>query len=463
MLTSNPKFAYKTFKKIKAPSSLYLADDTKRSCLQLQVDLMNDFGNIVRLPHFSPCFAITHPDYVKHIFLTNQSNYIKSDKNYEGLTDIIGAGIITNNGEPWHEQRLNLAPLFQPHQLPHYFPNMISLTQEVAARWQQFAKQKTSFNLTTEMMSLTLKISARNFLNEELDEAFIKQVIAFSQSMNNYVGKAFYFFKFLPFPTNIRLRRQKKIVDKTLLGWIQKRRALPEPPADLLTQLLQMRNKKNEPLSDTQILAELKNFLVASYETVSHTLTWTWLNLIKNPACLEKVRHEIQTVHNSNPDHSHPEEGAARCPVSFPHLPYTKMVIEESMRLHPPAWVITRRALRGDELEGYFIPAGSYLVISPYAIHRHPAYWHDPEKFIPERFTEENKKSINRYSYLPFGAGPRTCIASHLAIAEAQTILAGLIPSFDLTLLPKQTLRPLALITLSIKDGLWVTATTRSQ
>lgn len=443
MSKPNPIPEYKKLKKIKTPSYFYLIDDTKRSRPQLQVDLMRDFGNIVRLPHFSPCFAITHPDYVKHIFLTNQENYIKSDKSYQGLTEIIGEGIITNNGEKWHDQRINLAPLFQPHQFSQYVPTMIALTQDTRSRWETLAASKKSFNLTYEIMSLTLKISAKNFLSEDIDDEFVKQVISFSQTMNSYVGKGRYFLKFLPLPIHFRLKKEKKEIETTLLSFIQKRKTLTNAPPDLLTQLLQMRNKDNERLTEQQLLAELKNFLVASYETVAHALTWTWYNLIQHPEILQRVKEEI-SQHSSYTQ-------------SLPALPYTKAVIEESMRMYPPAWIITRRAQRSDVLDGYFIPAGTHLLVCPYAIHRHPDYWPEPEKFIPERFFEDNRKAIHRFSYIPFGAGPRTCIASHLALVEAQAILAGLLPYFDLHISNKK-IKTQAFITLSIKNGLWVRA-----
>ena len=436
-------FAYKKFKKIKSPSLFYFVDDTKRSRPQLQVDLLNDFGNIIRLPHIEPCFVINHPDYIKHIFLSNHANYIKSDKSYQAMTDVMGQGVITNNGPAWKAQRLNLANLFQPHTLANYIPTMEKLTEETRQRWEQYAQQAKPFNLTEEIMSLTLRISARNFLHEELDEQFIQLVIGLSKSMNRYVGRALYFLKYLPLPSIIKLNKEKKAVKTYLLQMIKRRRQLNSPPNDLLTKLLNMRDENNQALNQEQLLGELKNFLVASYETVSHTLTWTWYNLTKHPKTQAKMRDEMACAVKEN---------------GMTALPYTKTVIEESMRLFPPAWVITRRAVNSDAIDDYFIPAGSHLLICPYAIHRHPDFWPEPEKFIPERFAEQNRQAINRYSYLPFGAGPRTCIASHLAITEAQTILAGLLPYFNLRLASKKKIKTQAFVFLSIKNGLQVIA-----
>src|SRR3990167_3180923 len=134
-------FQYKKFKKIKTPSIFYLIDDTKRTRPQLQVDLLNDFGSILRLPGSASCFVINHPDYIKHILFTHQANYIKADPSYQGLIDIIGQGIITNNGPDWKEQRVNLSSLFQPHKLADYFPAMEHFTAITRQRWEQYAQQ----------------------------------------------------------------------------------------------------------------------------------------------------------------------------------------------------------------------------------------------------------------------------------------------------------------------------------
>ncbi len=169
-------------------------------------------------------------------------------------------------------------------------------------------------------------------------------------------------------------------------------------------------------------------------------MTWTLYYLIQHPQVLAKVKTELQDISLSE--------------NAVPYFPYLKQVIEESLRLQPPAWMMTRRAIESDQIANYLIPNGSHVLICPYAIHRHPLFWENPESFIPERFSAENKATQHRYSYLPFGAGPRTCIAAQLALLEAQIILATLLTRFDFSFSQKKKIKPQALVTLGIKDGL---------
>ncbi len=436
----NTPFTFKKFKKVKQPSYFYFMRDTQRHRLQLQVDLMKDFGNIVRLPEHPPCFVLNHPDYVKHVLLTAQPNYIKADHIFRAAIPFVGEGIITNNHTAWKTQRHHLAGLFQPKNLDPYLSVIPHYTQATLARWHTFKSKQHTFNLATEMMWLTLQISAKNFFSEEIiDPLMVDNITAFGRLLDRYLGKALFLLRFLPLPTTMALKKKQRELEHYLLSLIEKRKKEPHPPADLLTTLLQ------NDLTQSQLLGELKNLLVASYETTAYALIWTWYNLMTHPEALAHVKAELA--------HAPPQEGG-----TVAQWPYLRMVIDESLRLYPPTWILTRNAVECDEIDGHFIPAGAHILLCLYAIHRHPDYWENPELFLPERFSEENKKNIPRYSYLPFGAGPRTCIAAQLAPLKAQYILAHLLSHTTLTL-AKQKIKPQAFLFLSIKNGLWVNAT----
>ena len=438
---------YKKPKKIKTPPLFYFLKKANSTRPQLQIDLIKDVGNIVKLSHFLPTLAIYHPDYAKHILLTNQQNYIKSDVNFRALADIIGQGIVTNNGKKWKSQRDNLAPLFQPRVITNQLPTLVHHIKEMAIRWQHFANNKKKINLTDEIMKLLLKTAMKNFMNEEINDKNSDDTILLSKMMNVYVGKFHYLFKFLPLPSHYKLRKIKKNIDAYLLSIIHKRKQQTSWPEDLLTQLLKMKDEDQKELTQTDLLAELTTLLIASIESLSHTLSWAWYYLLHHPQVFEKIKNEIKENYNLQHFNSEFE------------LPYTKAMIEETLRISTPAWILTRRALKEDYIDGYTIPANTNLFIYIYALHHHPDFWETPEKFIPERFLDENRKKIIRHSYIPFGIGPRNCIAGYTAIKQAQVILAELLTRFNYKFDPSQRIESQVLVTRGIKKGLWVSIT----
>lgn len=192
---------------------------------------------------------------------------------------------------------------------------------------------------------------------------------------------------------------------------------------------------------------EVLTLLLAGYETTSNALSWTWYLLSQHPTAEECLHEELDMVlvgHLPSVD-------------DLPRLAYTRMVIEESMRLYPPAWSFTRHVLADDEIGGYRIPKGSTIILSPYVTHRHPAFWENPEMFDPERFSAEHVAKRPRYAYFPFGGGPRLCIGSNFALMEAQLILATVLQRYRLRLVPDTIVEPNPLITLRPRHGLPMT------
>jgi cytochrome P450 len=192
---------------------------------------------------------------------------------------------------------------------------------------------------------------------------------------------------------------------------------------------------------------EVITLLIAGHETVSTALTWTWYLISKHPEVERHLHAELNTV-----------LGGQRPTVDhLANLPYTRMVLEETLRLYPPAWVFGRKAVADDEIGGYFIPANSMIVLSPYITHRHPAFWDNPEVFDPERFTPERSASRPHYAYFPFGGGPRMCIGSNFALMEMQLILATVAQRYKLRLVPGHPVEPEALLSLRPGYGLPMT------
>jgi cytochrome P450 len=200
-------------------------------------------------------------------------------------------------------------------------------------------------------------------------------------------------------------------------------------------------------MNDQQVHDEVMTLLLAGHETVSIALTWTWYLLSQHPAVERRLHAELDEVLGGQmPTVDH-----------LAKLSYTRMVLEEALRLYPPAWIFARKALADDEIGSYFIPANSMIVLSPYVTHRHPAFWEDPEAFDPERFTPERSASRPHYAYFPFGGGPRLCIGSNFALMEMQLILATIAQRYKLRLVPGRPVEPEALLSLRPRYSLPMT------
>jgi cytochrome P450 len=234
---------------------------------------------------------------------------------------------------------------------------------------------------------------------------------------------------------------------------IDQRRRNPSGNADLLSMLMDARDDETgERMTDEQLRVEVTTFLLAGQETTSLALTWTWYLLSQHPAARQRLEQEIDTVLAGRP----PEYS------DLTQLPYTRMVVDESMRLYPPAWGFSRQALADDTLGGFRLPREWLAFVIPYVLHRHPSYWEDPDSFDPGRFSPERSADRPKFVYLPFGAGPRQCIGNQFALIEAQLSVATLAQRYRLQLVPGHRVEAWPLITLRPRYGMPMTIEARS-
>jgi cytochrome P450 len=258
------------------------------------------------------------------------------------------------------------------------------------------------------------------------------------------------FFAFLlpklPTPGNLRARAALRTLDHIVAKIIARRRSRgPTADADLLSRLLEARDESGgEGMSDRQIRDEVMTLLLAGHETTAMALSWTWYLLDRHPETADRLRTEIDAALGD------------RDPTvdDMPQLASVTRVLEETMRLYPPAWIITRVATEDDEIGGYRVPAGTMITLSPYLTHRVPEVWPDPERFDPDRFLPEQAESRPRLAYFPFAGGPRQCIGSEFALTEATLVVATIMRRYRLELLPGRTIVPQPLITLRPRGGL---------
>jgi cytochrome P450 len=255
-----------------------------------------------------------------------------------------------------------------------------------------------------------------------------------------------------PTPLNRRFLKARRTIDDVVYRVIGERRRTGHTRDDLLGMLLEARDEETgESMSDGQLRDEVTTIFVAGHETTATTLAWTWYLLSKHPAVARRVSDELDATLS----------GRTPAMADLPNLAHTRMVIDEAMRLYPPAWMFARLAIGDDEVCGYRIPAGSMVMLSPYVMHRHPAYWDNPEGFDPERFLPERSADRPKYAYFPFGGGPRLCIGNTFSQIEAQLIVAMVAQTYRLHLLPGHRVEPKPISTLRPYPGVMMTVQKR--
>jgi cytochrome P450 len=251
-----------------------------------------------------------------------------------------------------------------------------------------------------------------------------------------------------PTPRNRQFRRALCELDTFVYRLIDERCQSQHRRDDLLSRLVAARDgETGERMPATQLRDEVMTLFVAGHTTVAATLSWTLYLLAQHPEVERTLQAELATV----------LEGRSPTARDLPRLAYTRMVIEEGLRLYPPTWLTARMPLEDDEIGGYRIPAQSVVLLSPYVLHRHPAFWEHPERFEPERFSPEQSARRPRFAYFPFGGGPRLCIGQSLAMMKMLLILAMVTQVYQLRLVPGHIVEPQARITLRPRHGLLMT------
>ena len=427
------------------------ARDIQRDPLRFGLAMAQQYGDIVRIRLLLwPAYLVNHPDGVKHVLQENQQNYNKDLYPYQIFKPLLGRGLVTNDGKSWLHQRRLMQPAFHRKRLAAFGSLMTDATVMMLDQWQDFVEHAQQLDIAAEMLRLTLRIVGQALFNIDLsDETRIvgQALITVNKLLSDYI--------YAPFPPlNIPTSRNRLIqtafrtLDQVVQGIINQRRQQNMDTDDLLSMLLSVRDEETgQGMNDQQVRDEVMTLLIAGYETVSTALVWTWYLLSQYPEMEHRLHSELDIVlRGDQPTVEHLAE-----------LTYTRMVIEEALRLYPPAWIFGRKAIADDEIGGYSIPANSIIVLSPYVTHRHPALWEHPEVFDPERFTPERSAGRPHFAYFPFGGGPRMCIGNNFALMEMQLILATIAQRYKLRLVPGHPVEPEALLSLRPRYGLPMT------
>ncbi|MEO8096205.1 MAG: cytochrome P450 [Acidobacteriota bacterium] len=413
--------------------------------------MAKEYGDVVFLRVArQKIYLLNHPDFVREVLVTEQHKFKKS-RMLERAKVLLGEGLLTNEGASHRRQRRLVQPAFHRDRLVGYGNTMIERACVARERWHR----GDTVDVSQEMMRLTMDIVSRTL--------FSAQVEGEADEIGEALGQVFGLFDVillpfseylekLPLPSMLRFRTARKRLDETIYRLIAERRASGEDKGDLLSMLLLAQDEDDAGgMSDTQVRDEVLTLFLAGHETTANALTWAWYLLSQNPEAEARLHAELDEVL------------AGRVPTveDAGALRYASGVVQESLRLYPPAWAIGRRALEDVSIGGYTVPKGDIVLMSPYVMHRDARWFPEPERFKPERWLTEDP-ARPKFAYFPFGGGARVCIGERFAWMEGVLLLAVIAQKWKLSLVPGHAVEIRPQITLRPKNGMRMTLAERA-
>jgi cytochrome P450 len=401
-----------------------------------------EFGDTYRV--FAPGrgvynYVVNHPDDIKRVLLSNHRNYTKGE-GMDRVKILLGNGIMTSEGDFWRKQRRMMQPSFHRRVIDQFGALIREVNDKFAVRWAEKAARAEAVNLSDDTSELTLEIVLRSIFGTDLARLEAQfganpfEVVAKEQNRD---------LKFA-----FRFRSLTKLVAEL----IERRRRTGEEHFDFLSMLMASRDREtDEAMSDKELIDEVLTLIVAGHETTAAALTWTWYLISQHPETQARLQAEAD---RTGPDQTLGLDAAES-------LEFTHQVLQEALRLYPPGWLITRRTLEADELGGYPIAPRTDVFISPYMLHRHPAFWSEPEEFRPERFAGPDAEERHRFAYIPFAVGPRHCIGENIAMFEMLVHIQAMSRRFRLTRAGNDPIELEAQINLRPRSNLMMTVNPR--
>jgi cytochrome P450 len=389
-------------------------------------------------------YVLFHPDYVKDVLVTNHRKF--------GLTDIwletkriLGNGLLHSEGDFHKRQRRLSNPAFHHGRIQEYAKTMAAYSERTSVWWQD-GKQ---VNMHEEMVRLTFAVVGKTLFDADLEaetSSEIRGALLETANLFRLGTPIASMLRDLPVATTKRFDETKAAVDRLIYKIIEERRRSGEDRGDLLSMLLLAQDTEGDggSMTDEQLRDETMTLVAAGHETTANALTWTWYLLSSHPDEEAELHEELERVLG----------GRLPTAEDIPRLPYTRKVIQESMRLYPPAWLLMRRANEQHTIGEYTIHQGANVFMFPYMIHRDPRWWPEPERFDPDRWTEDAERKRHKDAYLPFGMGPRMCIGEQFAWTEAMIVLATLAQTWKARMVPNHRVVPEPRVNLRPRGGL---------
>ncbi len=346
----------------------------------------------------SDVYVLFEPDFIQRVLVTNHRNYTKG-RGFERVKMLLGNGLIVSEGAHWRRQRRMLQPAFQRPSVERLSAVVRSVTSRYLDRWRAAAEDERGLDMTYETSAFALDVILGTLFGEDLEH------------FRDPAGQTPFHMLVDETVRDLQLAVRFRALRKDVLELARWRRRRGIDRRDFLGLYLAARDADTgEPMGDEALVDEIMTLIVAGHETTGVTLNWIWHLLSHHPQAARRLHAEVDAL---------PEDGPPRF-EDVERLPFVRRLMDETLRLYPPVWMFTRRALDEDRLGAWSVPAGAEIALPVYAVHRHPAHWDEPERFDPDRFLPERARARHRYAYLPFSMGPRRCtgeLFSHVEIA----------------------------------------------
>lgn len=413
--------------------------------LTYMTEATNRYGGFFGI-HFGSdiTYVITDPELAHEVLVKRAHEFHKSPMLRQAVGEFLGNGLLTSEDDFWRRQRKLAQPAFHHQRIAAYAETMVAQTQALVAGWQTGQTR----DIAEEMMRLTLGIVTKTLFNmdvsaqsEHIGRLMLTLLAGANDRINRSVSLWERTFKFQARAEAAALRELDALIHNIIATHRQH-----GDTGDLLSMLLAARDDDGQPMSAKQLRDEVMTLFAAGHETTANALAWAFYLLAQNPPVLAQLRAEVAALNGQTPTLA-----------DLARLPYSDMVVKETMRLYPPAGGVTRSPKHDLDLGGYRIPAGANLAVSTYAMHRRADLFPDPLVFDPARFSPENEANLPRYAYLPFGGGPRVCIGNTFALMEARLALVTVLQTCQLRLLPGHRVQAEQLFTIRPKGGLPMT------
>jgi cytochrome P450 len=367
--------------------------NSSQDILSWMVDNFRQFGNIYRASLYgSDAYVVSDPEFVDHILRANWQNYRKGQAN-KRVGFLLGNGLMVSEGDVWKAQRRMIQPAFHQEAVGALTTLILKCNDALLTKWKDAARDHESVNVTRDVSLMVLEVVLRSIFGDDYG--------ATAEPFGVLSGES---------ARNLQFAQTFRPLGDIVLRLVAERRQNSRMCTDILGMLMETRDRTSgNGMSDRQLVSEIMTLIVAGHETTASVLNWTWFLLSQHAEVEEKLADELK----DSADTAYSLEDLAR-------FPYARQILEEAMRLYPPGWLMTRRALKDDRLGDFFVPAGTEIYISPYLIQRNPALWDDPDHFNPDRFEPDQSRHRHPMAMLPFSAGPRKCIGELFSRIEMQ-------------------------------------------